>query len=81
MKFKGKIYFTMDENHPDKDYVVGGWSEGKEFDFDDIYTFDERYGWDKESAIEHIKRDLKLVAGGGYDYKHIHNVRFEINEV
>ena len=51
------------------------------FDFDDIYTFDEGYGFTENDCIDYIKRDLKLVAGGGYNWDHIHNVTFEIKEV
>lgn len=44
--------------------------------FDDTYTFDDNYT--QEDCINYIKRDLKLVAGGGYNSDHIHNVTFEI---
>ena len=33
-----------------------------------------------EEAIIYIKHDLKLVAGGGYNTDHIHNVKFEIEK-
>ena len=39
------------------------------------------HAWDttlQDMIIRYIKKDLKLVAGGGYDYKHIHNVKFKI---
>ena len=47
--------------------------------FDDTYTFDDSYT--EEECINYIKRDLKLVAGGGYNSDHIHNVTFEIERV
>lgn len=78
MKYHGKISFTMDKGHADID-CVKDWTEEKVFTFDDIYTFDEDYP--KENAIAYIKNDLSLVAGGGYETKHIHNVEFEIERL
>lgn len=82
MKYNAKIYYTMDENHPDLDYVKD-WTEDKEFVFSDTYTFnDEIYGdEDEEMILNYIKRDLRLVAGGGYNSEHIHNVRFDIKRI
>ena len=37
--------------------------------------------WTKEDAIAHIKSDLRLVAGGGYNSEHIHNVKFKIESI
>ena len=34
-KIKGTIFYKMDENHRDKDYVVGGWQKGKEYSYSD----------------------------------------------
>ena len=77
MKFRGKIIYTMDAEHPDKKYV-DDWTEGKVFTFSDTYTFNSDYT--EEEAIIYIKHDLKLVAGGGYNTDHIHNVKFEIEK-
>lgn len=79
MKYNAKIYYTIDENHPDIKYIKD-WTEDKEFTFSDTYTFDDRfYSYeDKECIINYITRELRLVAGGGYNSEHIHNVRFEI---
>jgi len=46
-----------------------------------MYSFDNNYEWTTESAICHIKNDLKLCAGGGYDTKHIHNITFNISRI
>ena len=51
----------------------------QELKFKDIYKFPIDYN--NDYCIEMIKEDLKLIAGGGYNYKHIHNIKFEITEV
>ncbi len=78
MKFKGKIRYTVDAEHPDIKYMED-WTENKVFLFSDTYIFDSSYT--KEDAINYIKRDLKLIAGGGYNVDHIHNVTFEIEKL
>lgn len=80
MKLYGEIQCTIDENHPDIKYVKD-WTKDKVFKFHDEYTFDESCGWTKEDAIAHIKSDLRLVAGGGYNSEHIHNVKFKIESI
>ena len=60
MKYHGKITYTVDEKHPDIEYI-------------DDYT--------KEEIESYIKRDLRLVAGGGYNSDHIHNVTFDIERI
>ncbi len=78
MKFKGKINYTMDSEHPDKKYVED-WTENKVFSFSDTYAFDLSYT--EGDAVNYIKRDLKLIAGGGYNADHIHNVTFKIEKL
>ena len=80
MKYYGKITYEIDENHPDVNYVSGGWYKGKVFKYEDTYEFDGRLysPEDRNMFVNSIKRDLKLVAGGGYNSEHIHNVKFEI---
>lgn len=82
MKYNAKIYYTMDKDHPDFQYVKD-WTEDKEFEFSDTYMFDDNIysDEDEESVIAYIKRNLRLVAGGGYNSNHIHNVRFEIKRI
>ena len=48
------------------------------YEFADYYEFSMDYT--KDEIESYIKQDLKLVAGGGYDTEHIHNVNFEIRQ-
>lgn len=77
MKYHGKISFTIDKEHPDIK-CVPDWEENKVLTIEDTYSFDEDYT--KENVIAYIKNDLSLVAGGGYNTNHIHNVVFEIEK-
>lgn len=70
-QIKAMIKFRMDETHPDR-YCVNGWTPEKELTFTDIYYVDEI----TDGVIEYIKNELKLIAGGGYNTDHIHNVKF-----
>lgn len=83
MKYYGKITYEIDKNHPDVNYVAGGWYKGKVFKYEDTYGFDERLysPEDHYILVNSIKKDLKLVAGGGYNTNHIHNVKFEIQRI
>lgn len=83
MKYYGKITYEIDESHPNVNYVIGGWRKGKVFEYEDIYDFDERlYSQeDCDMLVNFIKRDLKLVVGGGYNSGHIHNVKFYIYRI
>ena len=78
MKYYGKINFTMDKEHSDIQYVED-WAEDKVFTFEDVYTFNNDY--EEEHIVAYIKGDLKLVAGGGYNTDHIHNITFEIKKI
>lgn len=83
MKYYGKITYEIDENHPDVIYIAGGWHKGKVFKHEDTYEFDERLysPEDHNMFVNYIKKDLKLIAGGGYNADHIHNVKFEIRRM
>lgn len=78
MKYYGKINCTIDKNHPDVQYIED-WTENKVLSFNDTYTFADCYT--EEDCINYIKRDLRLVAGGGYNSDHIHNVEFDIKRI
>ncbi len=78
MRYHGKITYTIGKSHPDIQYVPD-WTEGKFYTVEDEYTFSEDYS--KENIMAYIKNDLMLVAGGGYNTDHIHNVMFEIEKV
>lgn len=75
------IYWTIDKNHKDYNCMLPYPSETEILDYTDVYYFDtDYYGNITRKEMEnYVKRDLKLIAGGGYDWKHIHNVRFEFS--
>ena len=78
MYLKDGVYGIITEEY---DANNDDWIEHKILNFDDTYTFDDRYGFTDDDGVDYIQRDLKLVAGGGYNWDHIHNVTFEIKEV
>lgn len=76
-KYEAFIFYTMDENHSDLEYIKD-WKKGKVYYYNDTYTFED--GYTKEDMYAYMKADLKLVAGGGSTTKHIHNVSFKFLE-
>ena len=81
MKIKAKIEYTIKETHPDKDCVVGGWSPEKVFNFEDTYLINPDNFTGSDHIRGYIESDMKLVAGGGYNWKHIDNVKIEMEEI
>ena len=79
IRYHGEIKYTMDRNHPDIQYAKD-WTKDKLYSFSDTYEFDCNY-YSTEEIMAYIVHDLKLVAGGGYNSKHIHNLAFEIKQV
>lgn len=77
---RATIYYTVDSEHPDIQYIK---NPSEIQSFTDTYTFDTNYvGNVTRSDMEnYAKNDLRLVAGGGYNSKHIHNVSFEFKSV
>lgn len=82
---KGIIKFTVDKDHPDYQHMdekqrhgINTYCDTYYFDiYDPVFNPAGYYTEDDvEGMHEHIKHDLALVAGGGYDTKHIHNVEF-----
>lgn len=73
-KFKAKITYTTDSGHPDT-------KEIKRMSFEDVYKIDENCYFGYDHMMSYIKKDLRLVAGGGYNTDHIHNVEFNITEI
>jgi hypothetical protein len=67
----------MDKEHPDVK-CVEDWTEDKVMKFADYYEFSTDYTRDEIES--YIKHDLMLIAGGGYNTDHIHNVTFEIKQ-
>jgi hypothetical protein len=80
MKIYGKITYTCDSEHPDIQYM-NDWNENKVYTFEDTYTIKEENFYGDDDIMSYIKNDLRLVAGGGYNSKHIHNVEFEIRKI
>lgn len=80
MKIHAKITYTIDDGHPDIEYMPD-WNAGRIYAFEDSYIFDERYGYTFNDVQSYIKNDLKLVAGGGYNSEHIHDVNFELKRI
>ena len=78
MKYHGKITYTIDNKHPDIKYVKD-WHKDKVLTFEDTYTFSDDYT--EDDIYAYIKRDLRLVAGGGYNTEHIHNATFDITKI
>ncbi|WP_289760598.1 hypothetical protein [Lactobacillus taiwanensis] len=65
----------MDSDHPDWKYLSNEQRTGVN-EFSDTYTLDTDYwGDDVEGMKEYIRNDLALVAGGGYNTNHIHDVK------
>jgi hypothetical protein len=85
-KYSAMIMYTIDTKHPDRQYMENK-STSIVHTFSDVYSFpvEKRssfwYNAEKDDMIHYIKNDLRLIAGGGYDCKHIHNVKFDIMEV
>ena len=72
------IYYTVDSEHPDIQYIK---NPSEIQSFTDVYRFDTDYlgNIDRYDMENYAKNDLRLVAGGGYNTEHIHNVTFEFS--
>ena len=83
-KYIGKIYYTMDENHPDiKSGRIRDWKEDKKYSYTETYIFDnERYrNKSDENPIALIIHYLRLAANDGCDPNFIHNISFDIHQI
>ena len=80
MKINAKISYKVKPTHPDLGDMPEHLWENKVFTYDDEYTFDDD-DWDEEDAKVYIRRDLALVAGGGYNTKHIYDVEYEMEVI
>lgn len=78
---EGIIEYAMKANHPDKDYVVDGWVPGKIYGYADLYKINPDSFYSEDDMYEYIKKDLALVAGGGYRTDTIENVSYKFVEV
>ena len=76
MKYEGTIVYMIGPGHPDRKHVK---DTSKSFTYSDIFTFDREFP--VEVIEDYIKRELALVAGGGYDTDHIYNVNVTIKKI
>jgi len=76
MKYEGTIAYMITENHPDRKYVK---DIGKTFTYSDTFTFNQEFP--REVIGDYIRRELALVAGGGYDTEHVYNVSVTIKKI
>jgi len=76
-QIEGKIVFDVDVKHPDFSCM----KKSKGLEFSDVYTMDLDYFYGPDDMKDYIKSDLALVAGGGYNTDHIHNVKYEIKTI
>ena len=82
MRYLTTIFYTIKETHPDKDCLVGGWTPDRVLHFSDTYIFNDDYEWTEEAAIIYMKRDLTIVANGGYTkMNYIDNVTFQFSKL
>lgn len=77
--FYAEITYTIDKNHSDIE-CIADWTKDKTFKHCDEYYFNSEI-YTKSDAKEYIKRDLSIIAGGGYSSKHVHNKKFRIFEI
>ena len=75
---RATIYYYVDKKHFDIQHIG---NPEEEQSFTDIYTFDTDYFGNVMDMKAYAVNDLKIIAGGGYDRKHIHKCRFEFEEV
>lgn len=76
MKYEGTIVYMIGPGHPDRKHVK---DTSKVFTYSDTFTFDREFP--VEVIEDYIKRELALVAGGGYDTEHIYNVSITIKRI
>lgn len=80
IQYIGKVWYTVDEGHPDIKYIEG-WTKDKVYTFQDTYFFDMNFIHCEEEIKNYILNDLLTVAGGGYNKSHIHYVNFSIQKI
>lgn len=81
INYKGKIAYKMKPTHPNYNHVVGGYKPGTVITYSDEYRINPEFFSGKGSIIRHIKNDLMIVAGGGYNSHHIYDVEFTIERM
>ena len=77
-KIKGTIYYKMAKAHPDIEYIDPMLANNVMV-YSDTYQFKSYY--DEDFIRNYITNDLKLIAGGGYNFNHIYNITVKIERV
>lgn len=75
-EYKAKIIYKVKATHPDIKYIS---DPDNVQEYEDVYRFNKDYS--KEDVIGYIKHDLSIIAGGGYDNKHINIIDFNIEQI
>ena len=77
--YKAKLNYTVKETHPDFEYLNDpNWTPEKIYEDKDGYHIDPEHYYDEDDIVDYIKEDMLLIAGGGYNWNGIDNIRFEI---
>ena len=77
-QYDAKIWFQIDRNHKDYALVPKG-MRNSVLTYEDRYTFSDSL---PDSKIrQKIRKDLLLVAGGGYNWDHVVDPVISIQEV
>ena len=82
IRYKATIKYKVNDTHPDL-HCITDWTPDKVFEYEDVYRFDSNY-WDSkdtENMKEYMQRDLSIIAGGGYNARHIYDVWFEFKRI
>lgn len=79
-KYSAKITYKIDSEHPDYECISPKKRNGT-LDYSDVYTLDDDYYYGTDDMLDYMKEDLLLIAGGGYNWKHVHDVKFDIREI
>lgn len=72
------ITYTIDTGHPDIGCMTD-WTPEKVYTYSDTYTFDTVFFPTISDMKHYIRRDLLMIAGGGYDARHVHNAHISFN--
>lgn len=74
-KIKGVITFKALSSHPDTT------NTSKVFEYSDTYNINTYNFFSTEHYMDYIKKDLILIASGGYEYNHINIINIELIEL
>ncbi len=81
MTIKAKLTYTIKPTHPYFEYLAETWTPEKRFTDEETWHINPNYFYGEEDIEDFIKKDMLLTAGGGYDWKGIDNIEFEMKEV